>query len=76
MDIDKQFVTIGINGMVEAAESQGIEATNNTEYKEFLQKLLGTIKDKNTEYRHKTGIKVNTECCTIVTGKQIGRAHV
>lgn len=72
MDIDKQFVTIGINGMVEAAESQGIEATNNPEYKEFLQKLLGTIKDKNTEYRHKTGIKVNTECVPRVSGHKIG----
>ena len=62
MDLDKQFVTIGVNGIVEAAEYLGLEISNNSEYKQFLSKFLGTIKDLNTQYRVTTGIKVNTEC--------------
>lgn len=69
MDLDKQFVTIGINGLVEAAEFVGLNISNNKSYKEFLQKFLQTIKDKNTEYRLKTGIKVNTE---IVPAENLG----
>ncbi|QOL26438.1 anaerobic ribonucleoside-triphosphate reductase [Thalassotalea sp. LPB0316] len=59
--LDKQFLTIGINGMVEAAESQGIEASNNKEYKAFVSKQLKVIYDANKAVTKQWGYKFNTE---------------
>ena len=41
--LDKQFLTIGINGMVEAAEFKGITVGNNEEYKDFVEQHLKVI---------------------------------
>lgn len=43
ISLDKQFLTIGINGMAEAAESQGLKVGYNPEYIEFVQSRLKTI---------------------------------
>src|SRR5574344_2144475 len=51
LHLDKQFLTIGINGMVEAAESQGIEATPNPAYQAFVNSCLKTIFDANRQAR-------------------------
>lgn len=59
--LDKQFLTIGINGMVEAAESQGITAGNNDEYKAFVQKHLKVIYDANKKAKTTYGYLFNTE---------------
>lgn len=59
--LDKQFLTIGINGMVEAAESQGITAGNNPEYIEFVSNLLKVIYDENRTASKEWGYKFNTE---------------
>lgn len=61
ISLDKQFLTIGINGMVEAAESQGIQAGNNPEYKAFVSELLKVIYDANKAAAAKWGYKFNTE---------------
>ena len=45
--ISKLYSTIGINGLNEAARFLGLEVGNNPEYIEFLQLVLGTIKDQN-----------------------------
>ena len=45
--ISKLYSTIGINGLNEAAEFLGLEVSNNPEYIEFLQLILGTIKEQN-----------------------------
>src|SRR5690606_24993228 len=47
ISLDKQFLTIGINGMVEAAESQGLTAGNNADYITFVQRHLKVIYDAN-----------------------------
>ena len=49
ISLDKQFLTIGINGMAEAAESLGIEVGNNESYKSFVSKNLKIIFDSNKE---------------------------
>ncbi len=59
--LDKQFLTIGINGMVEAAESQGIRAGNNPEYINFVSDLLKIIYQANRAASKKWGYKFNTE---------------
>ena len=45
--ISKLYSTIGINGLNEAAKFLGLEVSNNKEYIEFLQLVLGTIKEQN-----------------------------
>ncbi|MBK8186517.1 MAG: anaerobic ribonucleoside-triphosphate reductase [Cellvibrio sp.] len=61
ISLDKQFLTIGINGMVEAAESQGIRAGNNADYIEFVQQQLKIIYNANKEAKKETGYLFNTE---------------
>lgn len=45
--VSKLYSTIGINGINEAARFLGLEVSNNPEYIEFLQFILGTIKEQN-----------------------------
>lgn len=45
--VSKLYSTIGINGLNEAARFLGLEVSNNKEYIEFLQLILGTIKEQN-----------------------------
>lgn len=45
--ISKLYSTVGINGLNEAARFLGLEVSNNEEYFEFLQLILGTIKEQN-----------------------------
>lgn len=45
--IRKLYSTIGINGLNEAARFLGMTVSNNKEYIEFLQLVLGTIKEQN-----------------------------
>src|SRR5690554_5307066 len=61
ISLDKQFLTIGINGMVEAAESQGIVADNNQEYKDFVRQHLKVIYDANKVAKKEYGYMFNTE---------------
>jgi ribonucleoside-triphosphate reductase len=59
--LDKQYLTLGVNGLVEAAEYLGHEITNNDLYKRFLQDTLNTFKVMNKEAKHKYGLMFNTE---------------
>ena len=61
ISLDKQFLTIGINGMVEAAESQGIQAAYTPEYVDFVQSRLKIIFEANKVASAKYGVKFNTE---------------
>ena len=61
ISLDKQFLTIGINGMVEAAESQGLVPGNNSEYKAFVQGQLKVIYDDNKRAEKEWGYMFNTE---------------
>lgn len=61
ISLDKQFLTIGINGMVEAAESQGLTVGYNPEYMVFVQERLKIIFQANQAASKKYGVKFNTE---------------
>lgn len=61
ISLDKQFLTIGINGMVEAAESQGLVASNNPAYIGFVQQQLKVIFDANKAAKAEYGYMFNTE---------------
>ena len=47
INIKDLFSTVGINGLNEAAEFLGLEVSNNPTYIQFLQLILGTIKEQN-----------------------------
>lgn len=61
ISLDKQFLTIGINGMVEAAEFRGLTVANNPAYKNFVREKLKIIFDANRKASRETGYKFNTE---------------
>lgn len=61
ISLEKQFLTVGINGMVEAAESQGIKVGNNKDYKSFVNKHLKAIYKENRNARKQHGYMFNTE---------------
>ena len=61
ISLDKQFLTIGINGMVEAAEYLGIKISDNENYKSFINKNLKLIYDKNKQAKATYGYMFNTE---------------
>lgn len=61
MDLDKQFLTIGINGLVEAAGASGYIVSNNRDYKDFLSKILSEFKQLNKEALKEYGCRFNTE---------------
>lgn len=62
--LNKQYLTIGINGLNQAAEFLGIKCTDNEEYKSFCQLIFSTIKEQNTLHNTKGKHKLtfNTEC--------------
>ena len=61
MDIGKQFLTIGLNGVVEAAEHIGYTIGNNETYKKFLAETLALFKAENKKALQKYGYRFNTE---------------
>lgn len=61
IQLDKQFLTIGINGMVEAAEYLGIEINNNPQYHQFINQHLSTIYAANQAAKQQYGYLFNTE---------------
>lgn len=69
ISLDKQYLTVGINGLVEAAEFLGMEISVNDEYMEFASKLLKTISDENKRMSNITGYKFNTE---FIPGENLG----
>ena len=50
INIKDLYSTIGINGLNEAARFLGLEVSNNPEYIQFLQLVLGTIKEQNKRH--------------------------
>ncbi len=59
--LDKQYSTIGINGLVEGCEYLGFEISNNSDYIRFVSSLLRAISDENKEAKEKYKFMFNTE---------------
>lgn len=62
IDLKKQYLTLGINGVVEAAEYLGYKIDNNEEYRTWLCSILGLFKQKNKEAGQLYSVRFNTEC--------------
>lgn len=71
IDLKKQYLTIGVNGVVEAAEFLGIVVGDNPMYREFIQLILGTISEENKKAKTKE-LMFNTE---FVPAENLGVKH-
>ena len=47
IDMRKQYLTVGVNGLTDAAEFLGLEVSPNDDYREFVNMLLETINAAN-----------------------------
>lgn len=71
IDLNKQYLTIGLNGLNQAAEFLGISCNDNKEYKDFCQLIFSIIKENNTKNKGKFNNHVltfNTECVPKLCG--------
>lgn len=71
INISRQYLTIGINGLVEAAEFMGLQITDNKPYLEFVQGILGRIEKYNHLYRSKD-VMFN---CEMIPAENVGVKH-
>lgn len=73
INLDRQYLTIGVNGLVEAAEFLGIKITDNDDYRNFVQSVLGLIEEYNKKYySKKDGLMFN---CEMIPAENVGVKH-
>lgn len=71
INIGRQYLTIGVNGLVEAAEFMGIEINDNPDYVAFTQEILGLIETYNKKYRS-SDVMFN---CEMIPAENVGVKH-
>jgi ribonucleoside-triphosphate reductase len=71
ISLKRQYLTIGVNGLVEAAESLGIPINDNPKYAAFVQQILGLIEAYNKKYRAKN-VLFN---CEMIPAENVGVKH-
>lgn len=71
INMGRQYLTIGVNGLVEAAEFMGIEIKDNPQYVSFVQGVLGLIERYNK--KHKT--KETLFNCEMIPAENVGVKH-
>lgn len=71
INIKRQYLTIGVNGLVEAAEFLGIPINDNEQYANFVQGVLGLIERYNKKYRT-PDLMFN---CEMIPAENVGVKH-
>ena len=71
INLKRQYLTIGVNGLVEAAEFMGIPINDNPQYVEFVQNVLGVVEKYNKQYRTKD-VLFN---CEMIPAENVGVKH-
>ena len=71
INLSRQYLTIGVNGLVEAAEFLGIRIDDNDDYVAFVQNVLGLIERYNKKYRTKE-LMFN---CEMIPAENVGVKH-
>ncbi len=71
ININRQYLTIGINGLVEAAEFMGLKITPNDDYLHFVQGVLSLVEKYNKQYRSKE-LMFN---CEMIPAENVGVKH-
>lgn len=71
INMGRQYLTIGVNGLVEAAEFMGLKISDNPDYLHFVQKVLGLVEKYNKKYRTKD-VLFN---CEMIPAENVGVKH-
>ena len=71
INIKRQYLTIGVNGLVEAAEFLGIPINDNPDYLKFVQDVLGLVEKYNKKYRS-NDVMFN---CEMIPAENVGVKH-
>ena len=71
INMSRQYLTIGVNGLVEAAEFMGLKITPNDKYKDFVQGILSIVEKLNKAYRSKE-VLFN---CEMIPAENVGVKH-
>ena len=71
INMSRQYLTIGVNGLVEAAEFMGLKISDNPDYLHFVQKVLGLVEKFNKQYRTKE-VMFN---CELIPAENVGVKH-
>jgi ribonucleoside-triphosphate reductase len=71
INLSRQYLTIGVNGLVEAAEFMGVEIKDNPDYVRFVQSILGLVEKYNKKYRTKE-VMFN---CEMIPAENVGVKH-
>ena len=71
INLGRQYLTIGVNGLVEAAEFMGLKINDNPEYLAFVQTVLGIVEKYNKKYRTKE-VMFN---CEMIPAENVGVKH-
>lgn len=71
INLSRQYLTVGVNGLVEAAEFLGIAIKDSKEYVTFVQNVLGLIEKYNKKYRSKD-VMFN---CEMIPAENVGVKH-
>ena len=71
INMGRQYLTIGVNGLVEAAEFLGLKINDNPDYLHFVQKVLGLVEKYNKQYRTKD-VLFN---CEMIPAENVGVKH-
>lgn len=71
INLSRQYLTIGVNGLVEAAEFLGLGIDDNPHYAAFVQEVLGLAERYNKKYRSKE-LMFN---CEMIPAENVGVKH-
>ena len=69
--INRQYLTIGVNGLVEAAEFLNIPIDDNPRYQKFVEDVLGLVEKYNHQYKSKE-LLFN---CEMIPAENVGVKH-
>ena len=71
INMGRQYLTIGVNGLVEAAEFLSIEISDNPKYEDFVKQVLGLIEGYNKRYKTRE-LMFN---CEMIPAENVGVKH-
>jgi ribonucleoside-triphosphate reductase (formate) len=71
INMSRQYLTIGVNGLVEGAEFLGIPINDNPDYEKYVQNVLSIVEHYNKKYRSKE-LLFN---CEMIPAENVGVKH-
>ena len=71
INLSRQYLTIGVNGLVEGAEFLGIPINDNDQYREYVQSVLGVVEKYNKQYLSNE-LMFN---CEMIPAENVGIKH-